>query len=319
PADGYSFWYSLFVQIGTIAYLFLALFFLKKLLQLYQVNDNHIALLLLTFTFGTNVFYYTISEPSMSHIYSFSFVSGFLFFVKRFFQSFNYKHALLASLFLGLVILVRPVNILIVTAIPFMAGSPDVFLKGLKYFLKNYFVAVTCAGIVVSIVSLQLIIYKIQTGSFFIYSYNEEGFNWLDPQISNFLFSYKKGLFVYMPVLFLTMVFGLGILTMKDRYLLLNFLLAFLLVTYVLSSWWNWYYGGSFGQRVVIEYYPLFALLAGITLNCAKKYVQKLLVSLYFLCIVVCQIQTYQYRYGIIHWEEMNKEKYWDVFLKIDL
>jgi hypothetical protein len=36
------------------------------------------------------------------------------------------------------------------------------------------------------------------------------------------------------------------------------------------------------------------------------------------LLVIVCQIQTYQYRYNQIHWSEMNKEKYWEVFLRID-
>jgi hypothetical protein len=30
------------------------------------------------------------------------------------------------------------------------------------------------------------------------------------------------------------------------------------------------------------------------------------------LFVVLCQIQTYQYRYFIIHWSEMNQEKYID-------
>jgi putative copper export protein len=40
--------------------------------------------------------------------------------------------------------------------------------------------------------------------------------------------------------------------------------------------------------------------------------------SLIFLVVVLCQVQTYQYRRMQIHWSDMNKEKYWDVFLRID-
>jgi hypothetical protein len=36
------------------------------------------------------------------------------------------------------------------------------------------------------------------------------------------------------------------------------------------------------------------------------------------LLMFVCQIQTYQYRYGEIHWSEMTKDRYWNVFLRID-
>ena len=60
-------------------------------------------------------------------------------------------------------------------------------------------------------------------------------------------------------------------------------------------------------------------ILLAIALNEIKTKTQKqiwgaLLIAL----IVVCQIQTFQYRHHDIHWSEMNKEKYWDVFLKVD-
>ena len=37
-----------------------------------------------------------------------------------------------------------------------------------------------------------------------------------------------------------------------------------------------------------------------------------------FALIILCQIQTYQYRYTLIHWSDMTREKYWDVFLRVD-
>ena len=40
-----------------------------------------------------------------------------------------------------------------------------------------------------------------------------------------------------------------------------------------------------------------------------------LLLGLIVLLIVVCQIQSYQYRYYEIHYSEMTQVKYWDVFL----
>lgn len=37
------------------------------------------------------------------------------------------------------------------------------------------------------------------------------------------------------------------------------------------------------------------------------------------LLILICQIQTYQYRHFYIHGEKMDKEHYWRVFLRVDL
>ena len=38
--------------------------------------------------FSTNLFYYTVSEPAMSHIYSFACITAFVFYTKNYFLSF---------------------------------------------------------------------------------------------------------------------------------------------------------------------------------------------------------------------------------------
>jgi len=41
--------------------------------------------------------------------------------------------------------------------------------------------------------------------------------------------------------------------------------------------------------------------------------------SLIIIMIIICQFQTYQYRYYFIHWENMTYESYCKVFLRVDL
>jgi len=87
------------------------------------------------------------------------------------------------------------------------------------------------------------------------------------------------------------------------------------ITTWVFSSWQQWYYGGSFSARVFIEYLPFFALLLALLLDGLKNpRMRKLVISFVFVLILLCQFQTYQYRTAVIHWSEMNKGKYWDVF-----
>jgi hypothetical protein len=67
-----------------------------------------------------------------------------------------------------------------------------------------------------------------------------------------------------------------------------------------------------------VEFIPLFAVCLGTFLNNTKKRIFKSINTIIIvLLIALCQFQTYQYRYNFIHWEEMTKEKYWDVFLKL--
>jgi hypothetical protein len=104
-----------------------------------------------------------------------------------------------------------------------------------------------------------------------------------------------------------------------DRYIIISLLFFVLLLFYVLSSWWNWWYGGSFSSRVLIDFMPVFMLLLAKAIDGFRnKAVKGIFVGLIVLCVLVNQIQIYQYRYGMIHYEQMDKQKYWDNFLRID-
>ncbi|HOV12359.1 MAG TPA: hypothetical protein PLL90_11425, partial [Bacteroidales bacterium] len=58
--DGYAPIYFIFIQIATIFYFILGLWFLSKLLFLYKYKQSTVILTLLVLAFGTNSFYYVI-------------------------------------------------------------------------------------------------------------------------------------------------------------------------------------------------------------------------------------------------------------------
>jgi hypothetical protein len=66
----------------------------------------------------------------------------------------------------------------------------------------------------------------------------------------------------------------------------------------------------SFSLRPFIEYFALFAILLLWLLDRVRYKLPLMAVSL--LLVLLCQIQTYQYRYFIIHWSEMNQQKYFE-------
>lgn len=316
--DGYSAPYAISVTVAALFYLFLGLLYLQKTLTLYEVSERNKSLVLLATTFGTNLFYYSIVEPGLSHIYSFAFVAMFLYFTKRFFTSFEKKYVLLLAAALAMVVLIRPVNGLIIFCIPFLTGSFLELKRGLSALFKSYQTLLISVLIGTAILSIQFIIYKLSTGNFFIYSYGTDHFNFLEPHLFDMLFSYKKGLFLYTPI-YLIPVIAAFILLKTRRFESIAFLAFFLLITYVLSSWWQWYYGGSFSSRVYVEYLPIFMIFMGSALQSISRRWGKIsTASVIILLILICQIQTYQYRYGEIHWSEMTKDRYWNVFLRID-
>jgi len=317
-ADGYSYYYMLFVHLGALFYLFLGLIALRKLLRTFMIKEQWIALTLPAIVFGTNLFYYVLTEYSMSHVYSFAIVSLFLLCTRKYFTSLRASWLVPMAMLLGLIVLIRPVNLLIILAVPFLAGSRDSLMTGLRMLLKSpRILAFSITGFT-GIAAIQPLIYYFQTGSFFVYSYPGEGFNFLQPQIVNMLFSYRKGLFLYTPLLLISLL-GLLPLWKQNRFQAVAWILFFLLLTYILSSWHMWYYGGSFSQRVFIDFYALFAILLALAFqNLPAGKLRSLFIGTAFFLTLFCQYQTYQYRHMVIHWSDMNREKYWDGLFRLN-
>ncbi len=316
--DRYSKLYPILINIGAVFYLLLGLIYLNASMKKYEISERHRAITMFASLFGTNLFYYVVGESGMSHAYSFGFIAMFFYYALQYFSNLQKKNILKLALLLGVIILIRPVNGLVVFVLPFAAGNYDALKKGFFKLFENKLWLLLSFCSLIAIVSIQLIIYKISTGSFFTYSYGNEGFNFLSPHIFDILFSYKKGLFLYTPLLLLSL-FGGWFLWKSSRYKFYTWFGFFAIITYVFSSWWNWWYGGSFSSRVYVEYISIFMILMGIALKeiNVKKWSRLFLLAT-ALTIIVCQIQTYQYRYYEIHWSGMTKAKYWDVFMRID-
>jgi len=313
--DGYSFYYLLGIQLAAFFYLILGLMFLSLILKAYQISNWNRALILLAVFFGSNLFYYVVHEPFMSHVYSFAFVNLFILSILNYIKARKGKWVFISAFSLGIILLIRPVNIMILLAIPFLYGDWTTLKSVSSNLIKKTFDVITALLIFLAIISIQSIIYKIQTGSFFVYSYGNEGLNLTTPHIIDFLFSYRKGFFIWAPLMFFSLL-GLKSLFKNGVYKFVSWFAFILFVVYILSSWWNWYYGGSFGSRVMIDYLAFFAIPLALLLQ--KSSLRKLVVITIVVLSIFTQIQTFQYIKGYIHWSEMNSEWYWDNFLRID-
>ncbi|MCU0433785.1 MAG: hypothetical protein MUC87_10060 [Bacteroidia bacterium] len=315
--SGYSKRYVAFMHLGALCWLGLGLFCLRKFLLRYHAAPLTATLICLIILFGTNLFYYVVAEPMMSHVYSFALISCFLLQSNKWMQEGKPMQLLSIAALLALIVLVRPVNGLIVLWLFVEAGSVQKLFSRIKESFQKPWSVICSALLFTAILSIQPIIWKVQTGSFFIDAYGEEGFRFGTFHFFDFLFSYRKGLFVYVPLTLLALV-GLIPLYRENKTKAIFIALFLIVIIYILSSWWMWYYGGSFGPRVMIEYLPVFALLLFLCFNSLKKMVPRVSVAVITVLLVVfCQLQTLQYRYEIIHWSEMNKEKYWEVFLQL--
>ncbi len=316
--DGYNIVFQYSIAFATLFWVGLGIIYFVKLLLTYGIERKFAWMMAVVTLFGTNLFFYVFVQPAFSHAYSFSLIAMFLYFCRKGFLVFERRYVFIATFLMGLVILVRPINMLIVASLPFIAGTPQIFFNTIKLKFKGY--DYIPAGIIfVFAISPQLIINYLQTGGLFIFGYKNEGFYFTDPQIIDFLFSYRKGWFIYSPIFLLLIPALLYQLWRKSIYQVITFSIFFLLLVYIFSSWWNWFYGDSFGMRPMVDYYSLFMLVIALFLYQIEKVWLKIIALFFVSMLLFLNIfQSYQYAVGIIHPDSMSKNSYWYVFLKTD-
>jgi hypothetical protein len=317
PLDGYSVLFPISVSIGTIFYLILGLYFFSKFLKFYIEKDWVICFGLITLTFATVAYFYTVNAPGWAHIAAFMLVSFLLYHVKNLYERFSSSGIVAVIATSSILFFVRPTDLVILLLAPFLAKDFSTFIIVFKNILKEKKAIVV--GILLALIPLvcQLGIYKLYSGDYFIWSYSKEGFDFLHPEIINVLFSYSKGFFVYTPVCFLALV-GLIPLYKRDKYLFTGVILYLSFNIYIISSWWCWNYGYSYGPRVFIEHYPVFFLLLAILLDRYKRIrISVIAIVIFFMFLNL--FQTYQAIRGILDPDfKTDKQGYWDVFIRLD-
>lgn len=315
--NGYNIVFQYCIAISTIFWVTLGISYLVKFLGTYSIDKKFAWIISIVCLFGTNLFFYTFVQPSFSHAYSFSIITIFLYYLRKVFLDYSRYYIIISGFLFGLVILIRPANVIILAAVPFVSGSIVNLISAIKQKILNFDFLFAALAMIVAL-SPQLIINYMQTGNFIIYGYKNEGFYFTDPQILSFLFSYKKGWFVYTP-LFLLLFPGLIYLwRSQTKFTFFSYIFFFGVVVYVFSSWWNWYYGDSFGMRPMVDYYSLFILVVALFLyNTCKSWVKTTGFVIISLAIILNLVQSYQYAIGIIHADSMTKKAYWHVFLDV--
>jgi len=315
PADGYNLLFQYATAVSALFWVWVGIYYFVQLAYLYGIKKKLAWFVAFSGLTATNLLSYTFINPAASHAYSFALITTFLYFMKKVFREQDRRSMYLSSFILGLIVLVRPVNILVVAVLPMLASSSEIFLRTVKGKIIKRDIFLLILLFIIGL-SPQLLINFLQTGKLLVYGYQNEGFNFSKPEIISFLFSYRKGWFLYTP--FMLLLFpGMIALYKRSKFEFFSFLGFFVLLIYVFSSWWNWFYGDSFGMRPMVDFYGLFFLIISLLLASIKR--SRFLIIIYLftgITIALNFIQTYQYANGIIHPDSMNKEAYWHVFLK---
>ena len=317
-ADGYSLGYRFSIQIAALFYWLIGIVALLSLFTRLGFSRFSILLAIVGITFGTNLNMYTSYWVSMSHVYSFSMVACFLNIAQRWVISNKSKELILAFFILGLIAIIRPINILVILLLPFFFASFSAFANRLKnLFLKQYFQLATGVFLAAIPLFLHLLVQFDQNGTWSLYSYGDEGFtNALTPQFLNVLFSFHKGFFIYAPIMLLAILGLYFFRKYAKSYFFIGWCLTVFIWLYVISAWWCWDYGGGLGMRALIELLPLFLFPILYLFQYAGRFV--LILSAIIFCggIYFYQLFQFQFNTDILHYGEMNYHYFKYIFHK---
>ncbi|MEJ8819251.1 hypothetical protein [Lacibacter sp. H407] len=300
PADGHSQIYSYGLMAAGIFYLLTGLLLLWNVILQYY-NKRTAAIALIGLAAGTNLYYYSFFQPSMSHVYSFFLFASLIYITEKLIRVAKTNERLpistwiLLGLVSGFIILTRPTNI-IVLLYPLYRWAKDCSNK--KQFLQSNLKGLLLAIAVFLLPFIPQVLYwQHVSGKSFLWSYGNESFlYWKEPKLIRVLIDPWNGWLLYSPIVLFPLI-GLVAARKENKHAERIILFIIAVATYLFASWWAWWFGGAFGHRSYVEFYSLLALpFAALISSIEKK--KALFIS--FLCIAALLIYynlglTYHY------------------------
>ncbi len=334
-ADGFSAPYQFAISFWSLLWSFVGLWYLRKLLLKILPNPNLsfsrntegvVATVLLLYVFTTNYLEYAAISSAMTHTYIFTLYTGMLWQTIKFYERPKMSTAASIGLCIGLAALARPTE-LIVVIVPTLWGVFDrKSLENRLIFIKNHFPKFLITAIIIGLLgAIQLIYWKWSSGHFLYNSYGKDDWmEWGHPHIMDGLFSSRRGWLVYTPIMLFSLVGFYSLYKKRKDLFWANFLfiLLFIYVSFAHNIWW---YGGSLGQRQMIQVMPMLALPFACFLESVfEKKLRKILFGgVIALCLYLNLWWVYQAHQGGL-WRDETTQAYlrriigrWDVPLEV--
>ncbi len=317
PTDGFSVPYQWGILCCGLVYTIIGLFVLRKVLLAF-FSEFVACIVLSLVVLGTNYFQLTVFEGTITHNFMYTLNAIILLLTIRWHETHRLKHALWLAFCIGFATMSRPIELLWIF-VPILWNICDYqslvdkakLLLEYKWQLLAFALVLCLAGVP------QMIYWKVTTGHFIYYTY-EMGFNFSKPHLLQILFSYKKGWFLYTPLMMLA-VAGFVFLFKYNKKIFFPLFLTFIAVLYVFASYEAWWFATSFSSRAMMDAYPILSIVLGYMIHfisMQKKSIKWIFALLVVILVTLNLFQIWQYNNGIIDQERMTKDYYWKVFGK---
>lgn len=315
PADGFSRPYQLAISLGSLLIACVGLWLLRILLRR-RFGDTTVAVTLLTIVFATNYLDYAGINHAMPHNYLFMWYVVLILLCEAYWKRPGGRWALAIGLTTGLMTLTRPSEIIAVL-LPLFWGiySAGTLHARVRHFEVHWRHLVLAATGFCIFGLIQIIYWRYATGEWTVYSYQDQGFNWLSPHFTNGMFSYRAGWLVYSPVMVFSLT-GFYFLWQRSRALFFPLIVFTILFMYITWSWDIWWYGGSLGQRSMVQLTAVLAFpLAAFVDKVRKSHRWKpVAISVLLMCIYYNLWLTHQAHHGgLIQAGQMTRSYFWHI------
>jgi hypothetical protein len=299
--DGFTPYYQHAAGLAGLCYVLAGLWFLQRLLRRHFPPGVVEASLLALLT-GTSLFHYATFDSAWSHAFSFALCAALLERLDAW-RPGRIRDDVIVGGLAGLLILVRHTNILM----------PICFVAA----VRSRRLALTTATIAVLAVLPQLWLYRQATGHWLVSSYGQLGFTFASPHLWGVLASPAKGVFFWAPLLIVA-VAGFAWLPASLRRWRLPSAVLLAANTYIIASWWDWQFGGSYGHRGFVDAYPVLALgLASAFAHAAR--IPRRRAMLAAAVVTLCALSVFQmlqYWQGVLPMSDMTWPQYRSSFLR---
>ncbi len=307
PTDGFSTPYHIGYQLNALLFIFLGLLYLRKLLRLFA-NEISTVIAMLFIVLGANTYFIFNYQYDLPHLYLFAINAAALYHFVRYTRANQMRSFWFGALLFGLAVCIRPTQ-LIFGIIPFILLLKE--FGTTKKFVRHMLIL---GGAVILCNIPQILYWKLVGGDWVIMNLHTEDIVLSDPNLSEFLFSYRKGWLLYSPI-FILLPVGFWMLYKRNRTLFWAVLSFSAIYIYVMSAWECWWYAHSFGQRVMVDIYPILALPLVFLVDALRSRLLQIGAGTFaVLCVVLNLFQSEQMRLGILDGARMTKEHYWLVF-----
>lgn len=321
---GYSAPFAWSVHTGTLVYVFIGFWYMRKTLLLF-FSEWISALSMILVLFATNLFYYTYREGEMSHSYLFFLFSLFFYHTIKWHFTKQFKYLCYISFIAGFVTLIRPTEVFILLIPLFyrLTSRQALSAKIAELVALRWKLLILGILFVIPLIP-QMLFWKSFADQYVFFSYgSNERFFFGDPKIRSVLFGWHKGWFIYTP-LALFMVAGLARMWFTWKNMAVPLTIYLLLNIYLVSSWWDWGFGGAYGMRALVQTYAFLAIPLAFFMKWVSS-IAKLkiripvaiatgLCALFFVTLNL--VHMVQIKGSVLHWDSMTKEAYWFTFFK---